>query len=175
MFKRSGLNMQHIIIEITERTVVEDYDRLLDALAPLRRAGIRIAVDNVGAGFASMRHVLILRPELIKIDRSIISGIDSDTWQHVFGAAMVAFAGETGSAVIAEGIETPEELAAVTALGMFAGQGYLLGSPCTDTDEWATWTSEGDDGAPSEPPVLGQACPRIIPECQRRLDEKMPV
>lgn len=163
MFKRSGLGMQRIIIEITERTVVEDYGRLLDALAPLRQAGIRIAVDDMGAGFASMRHVLILRPELIKIDRGIISGINADTWQQAFGAAMVAFARETGSAVIAEGIETSEELAAVAALGMFAGQGYLLGSPCTDTDEWATWTAEKDDSAPSEAFGAGASLPSDHP------------
>lgn len=72
---------------------------------------------------------------------------------------MVAFARETGTAVIAEGIETSEELAAVTALGMFAGQGYLLGSPCTDTGEWATWRCGKDDGAPSEPSSAGASLP----------------
>lgn len=109
-------------------------------LAPLRAQGLSIAVDDAGSGFASMRHVLHIRPDIIKLDRSHIAGIDDDEGQHALGAAMVEFARQIGASLIAEGIETPEELAAVAALGMTAGQGYLIGRPSIEPKDWARWS-----------------------------------
>lgn len=134
------LGAERIVLEITEREQVHDYAPLAAALEPLRDRGLRIAVDDAGAGFASMRHILQLRPDLIKLDRNIIAGIDKDQAQRALGAAMVGFAGQIHAVLVAEGIETEEELAAVRELGMDAGQGYLLGRPTTASEDWTHWS-----------------------------------
>ncbi|MCZ9884592.1 sensor domain-containing phosphodiesterase [Arthrobacter sp. B2a2-09] len=135
----SGISFGRIVLEVTERHPVVDYGPLAAALAPLRRGGLRVAVDDAGAGFASMRHVLLLKPDVIKLDRDIIAGIDTDPGQRALGAAMVGFAKEIGAVLIAEGIETEAELTAVARLGMTAGQGYLLGRPSVRPEDWALW------------------------------------
>lgn len=130
-----------IVLEMTEQAPVDDYDELTAALAPLRSRGVRIAIDDAGSGFASMRHVLQIRPDIIKLDRTLISGIDRDSYKDALGAAIVDFANRTGATIVAEGIETHAELEAVTALGMTAGQGYLLGRPSVSPKDWASWGS----------------------------------
>ena len=149
----SGLNPGRIVVELTERSPVSDYARLAAALAPLRSAGLRLAVDDVGAGFSSMRHILRLSPELIKLDRTIIAGIDNDPKQRALCAAMVSFSSQIGASLVAEGIETKSELATVTGLGVNTGQGYLLGRPSVLPADWSHWrqrnrssTSGNDDG-----------------------------
>lgn len=139
ILERSSLPLERIVLELTERLEVPEYGPLISALAPLREYGLRIAVDDAGSGFASMRHVLHVRPDIIKLDRSLITGIDDDQGQRALGAALVEFARQMGATIVAEGIETQAELAAVTGLGMTAGQGYLLGRPSVHPREWATW------------------------------------
>lgn len=136
---QSPLPAFRIVLELTEQAPVPDYTSLARALQPLRRAGVRIAIDDTGAGFASMRHVLELKPELIKLDRTIISGIDTDPGRYALVAAFVLFAAQTGASIIAEGIETEGALDAATALGSAFGQGFLLGHPTTRSSEWTTW------------------------------------
>lgn len=140
---------RRILLEVTERVAVSDYAPLAAVLTPLRRSGLRIAVDDAGAGFASMHHILQLKPDVIKLDRKIIAGIDGDGGQRALGAAMVGFAREIGAAVVAEGIETERELAAVTRLGMDAGQGYLLGRPAVRPEDWATWSLQDAHSLPT--------------------------
>ena len=135
----SGLNPGRIVVELTERSPVADYARLAAALAPLRSAGLRLAVDDVGAGFSSMRHILRLSPELIKLDRTIIAGIDNDPKQRALCAAMVSFSSQIGASLVAEGIETNAELTAVTEMGVNTGQGYLLGRPSVLPSDWSHW------------------------------------
>jgi PAS domain S-box-containing protein len=142
ILQNSGVHTGRIVVEVTERSAVADYEPLAAALARLRESGLRIAVDDAGAGFASMRHILRLKPELIKLDRNIVAGIDADPGQRALGAAMVGFATGIGAALIAEGLETDKELATVTELGMNAGQGYLLGRPSVHPEEWANWQSQ---------------------------------
>jgi PAS domain S-box-containing protein len=139
ILRDSGLKPARIVIELTERSAVADYERLAAALAPLRSAGLRIAVDDVGAGFSSMRHILRLSPELIKLDRTIVAGIDKDPNQRALCAAMVSFSSQIGASLVAEGIETNAELTAVTELGVNAGQGYLLGRPSVLPSDWSRW------------------------------------
>lgn len=133
---------ERIVVEITERHAVEEYAPLSEALAALRRCGIRVAVDDAGAGFASMRHILELSPDFIKLDRGVIAGIDADPARQALGKAMVGFGAGLGAALIAEGIETAQELAVVTDMGMHAAQGYLLGRPSLSRDDWAGWALE---------------------------------
>ncbi|SDL04690.1 EAL domain, c-di-GMP-specific phosphodiesterase class I (or its enzymatically inactive variant) [Arthrobacter sp. ov407] len=139
ILRDSGLNPGRIVVELTERSAVADYARLAAALAPLRSAGLRIAVDDVGAGFSSMRHILRLSPELIKLDRTIVAGIDKDPKQRALCTAMVSFSSQIGASLVAEGIETNAELTAVTEMGVNTGQGYLLGRPSVLPSDWSHW------------------------------------
>jgi EAL domain-containing protein (putative c-di-GMP-specific phosphodiesterase class I) len=91
--------------------------------------GVEIAVDAAGAGFASLRHVIELRPGYVKLDISLIRGVGDDDARQALVAGMVHFAAETGCLLVAEGIETDTELAALRRLGIGLGQGYLLGRP----------------------------------------------
>lgn len=139
LLERAAIPLGRIVLELTERHAVEEYDTLTTVLAPLRNRGLRVAIDDAGSGFASMRHILQLRPDIIKLDRSLIAGIHDNTGQRALGAAMVKFAKQTGATIVAEGIETHTELDAVTTLGMTAGQGYLLGRPSIQPKDWTLW------------------------------------
>lgn len=139
ILERCWLPLDRIVLELTERLEVVDYGPLVSVLAPLRRRGLRIAVDDAGSGFASMRHVLQTRPDIIKLDRSLIAGIHEDLGQQALCAAMAEFGRHIGATLTAEGIETESELAAVTDSGMTAGQGYFLGRPSTIPVDWAAW------------------------------------
>lgn len=139
---RGGIQPSRLVLEVTEREEVTDYGQLFSVLAPLRAAGLRVAVDDAGAGFASMRHIIELKPDLIKLDRAIIRNIDTEASHRALGAAMVGFAAETGALLLADGIETAAELKTVTTLGMAAGQGYLLGRPSQVPGDWARWDDE---------------------------------
>lgn len=142
LLRRSGLALERVVLEVTERLAVTDYKQLLSSLEPLRRVGLRVAVDDAGSGFASMRHILQLRPDIIKLDRVLIAGIDRDHGQRALGAAMVWFAQQIGAQIIAEGIETPAELLTVTQIGMNSAQGYLLGRPTLYPSDWSGWHQE---------------------------------
>lgn len=120
-----------IVLEITEHSTVQDYDKLEYTLRPLRARGMRLAVDDAGAGHSSFRHILRLQPEYIKLDISLTRNIDADPARRALAAALIGFASETGSELIAEGVETEAELATLRALGIHKAQGYLLGRPGT--------------------------------------------
>ncbi len=139
VIEEGRLPPDRVVLEITEHASVADYDPVIEVLCRLRRSGVRIAVDDTCSGFASMRHILKLHPDFIKIDRSVISGIDTDTGQRALGLCLVDFAGAIDARVIAEGIETRDELTTVTELGMTAGQGYFLGRPSVSEKDWEGW------------------------------------
>lgn len=121
--------VHRLVLEVTEHAPIEEYDSLCAALARLRAAGLRLAIDDAGSGYASFRHILQLRPDIIKLDRSLIREIDLDGGRRALALALVTFAAETGSRIVAEGVETEEELAVLKSLGVQAAQGYLLGRP----------------------------------------------
>ena len=121
--------LRRIVLELTEHHAVTDYARLRHVLAPLRAKGLRVAVDDAGAGYASMRHVLLLQPDIIKLDISLVRDIDSDPIKHALGSAVCVFAQQTGCTVIAEGVETPAEAQALRALGAQQAQGFYFGRP----------------------------------------------
>lgn len=98
-------------------------------LAPLRSRGLRLAVDDAGAGFASFRHILQLKPDIIKLDISITRDIDTQVSRRALAAALIRFAQETGSKIVAEGVETEAELAVLRGLSVDKAQGYLIGRP----------------------------------------------
>jgi EAL domain-containing protein (putative c-di-GMP-specific phosphodiesterase class I) len=125
----AGVDIGRVVIEITEHACVNEYAPLLEAMAPLRAAGLRIAIDDTGAGYASMRHILRIEPDLIKLDISLTRGIDRDRKRRALASALIAFAAEAGIKIIAEGVETAHELKTLQALGVGYGQGYYLARP----------------------------------------------
>lgn len=130
-----GAACERVVIELTEHTAIDDYPSLARAIASLRARGVRLAVDDAGAGYASFQHILRLAPDIIKLDMQLTRNVDGDPARRALVAAMLRFAGETGAIVVAEGVETPAEWATLQALGVHAGQGYLLGRPAAP-DAW---------------------------------------
>ena len=124
-----GVPGHRIVLEITEHVRVADYERLHRALDRLRVNGFRVAVDDAGAGFAGLQHILRLRPDIIKLDLSLTQGIDVDPIRRALGLSLVGFARDIGAALIAEGIETAAELDVLRGLGVRWGQGYYLARP----------------------------------------------
>lgn len=120
---------RRIGVEITEHAEVQDYARLALATDRLRAAGIQIGVDDAGAGYASFRHILKLRPTVIKLDLEIVRDVDSDPVRQALTRSLVTFAAEADAVLVAEGIETEAELTMLRSLGVGYGQGYLLARP----------------------------------------------
>ena len=118
-----------IVLEITEHDVIESYEQLEAALSGLRRSGVRVAVDDAGAGYASFRHILRLQPDIIKLDMALTRDIDRDPARRALASALITFARDTRSAIVAEGVETAAELRTLRRLGVSAAQGYFLGRP----------------------------------------------
>jgi EAL domain-containing protein (putative c-di-GMP-specific phosphodiesterase class I) len=121
---------ERIVLELTEHTPVVDYTAFQQSLQHLRSQGIRLAVDDAGAGFSSFRHILNLRPDVIKLDIGLTRGIDTDPARQALGRALLTFGLETYNAsIVAEGIETRGEMAMLQSLGCPVGQGFFLGRP----------------------------------------------
>lgn len=104
-----------LVVELTEHARIEDYDRLAGAVDKLRALGMRLAVDDAGAGFASLRHILNLNPELIKLDLTLIRDIHLDRSKQALAAGLISFAEKIGATIIAEGIERAVEITAESA------------------------------------------------------------
>jgi EAL domain-containing protein (putative c-di-GMP-specific phosphodiesterase class I) len=118
-----------LVFELTEHVAVSDYAPLAAALAPLRARGARIAVDDAGAGYATLHHVLALEPDIIKLDRSLTAGVDIDAARRALASALIGFAGEVSAELVAEGIETGGELEVMTRLGANLVQGFYIARP----------------------------------------------
>lgn len=132
----SGAPLDRVVVEITEHIRIDQYEPLQRALARLRGSGVRVAVDDAGAGFASLSHVLRLRPDVVKLDRSLVSGVDGDRARRTLITALGLLALDIGASVTAEGVETSAELAALADLGVESAQGYFIGRPTADLSSW---------------------------------------
>ena len=121
--------LSRIVLEVTERESIDDYQSFRDSLAPLRAKGMRLAVDDAGAGFASFQHILELQADIIKLDRSLICNVHEDRSRRALVAALIGFAKETESLVLGEGVETSEEMGALHKLGVSYIQGYYFSYP----------------------------------------------
>ena len=146
----ASLPLDHVILEVTERDAVACYDELASVLAPLRKNGLRIAVDDAGAGYASLRHVLQIRPDIIKLDISLCRGISGDDMQRALVSALITFSRQVGAALVAEGVETAADLHCLRELGMFIIQGNIAAQPMRlDTlgTEFRSQASGHDHGA----------------------------
>lgn len=147
LLQESELSLGRTVLQLTKALTDEEAAALVAALAPLRARGVRLAIDHVGSYFASLRHIKQLEPDIIKLDRDLIAGVDTDPLRHGFAEAMTGLAGQIGATVTAEGIETSSELAAVTGMGVTAGQGYFLGRPSTRPEDWNSWVMPADKAA----------------------------
>lgn len=116
-------------IELTEHKEVKNYERLNSILNPLRAQGLRIAIDDAGAGYSSFRHILLTHPDFIKLDRSLISEISEDGDKFMLAQALVSFAHKSNATMIAEGIETENEYKVLHSIGVDILQGFYLGKP----------------------------------------------
>ncbi|HEX5563218.1 MAG TPA: EAL domain-containing protein [Nocardioidaceae bacterium] len=118
-----------VVVELTEHDQIDDYGRLAHVLARVRRTGARVAVDDAGSGYAGLGHILRLEPEVLKLDRTLVEGIAHDPGRQAMCVAMVGFTQRMGSTLIAEGVETGEDLEGLADLGVPYAQGYFLGRP----------------------------------------------
>jgi EAL domain-containing protein (putative c-di-GMP-specific phosphodiesterase class I) len=122
-------SMQRLVIELTEQSVADDSKAMLALLDRARSAGAIVALDDVGAGYSGLQALLAVRPQIVKLDRSLVSGIDRDPARRALAEMLGEFMGRLDAWVLAEGIETLGELRAVIDLGVPLGQGYALGRP----------------------------------------------
>ncbi len=144
LFDHIELPIERIVLELTDGIPDEQYSHFISAITPLRERGLRIAIDDSHSSAGTLSRMLHLRADFIKLGRSVISGVDQDPTQHAVAACMVEFAAQIGSVVVAEGVETAEELTVLTELGFSAGQGYLLGRPSVRPLDWAAWNAPLD-------------------------------
>lgn len=129
-----ALPLERVVLEVTEHAAVANYAELSARLHPFRLRGLRLAVDDAGAGHSSFRHVLDLRPDTIKLDMSLTRNIDRDHGRQAMAGALAMFGRAMGSQIVAEGVETEAELDALRRVGVTKVQGYLTGRPMPLSD-----------------------------------------
>lgn len=129
LLRSFGIEPQHVVFELTERSAVTDFQEFSRVLSNYRKQGYRIAVDDVGSGYNSLKTLIYLKPEFIKIDRSLISYIDTEVPQQQLLAVILNYAAASHTKVIAEGIERIEEYQFIRDAGVHYAQGYALGRP----------------------------------------------
>jgi EAL domain-containing protein (putative c-di-GMP-specific phosphodiesterase class I) len=141
-------DLRGIVVEITEQTPVDNYDALRHAIAPARAAGALLAVDDAGSGFASLKHITVLHPDFVKVDRDLIAGIDTDESKAAVVEALGMFTSRLDSWLVAEGVETSAELDRILSLRVPLAQGYGIGRP---------------------QPAMGPANTEAVELCRRRM------
>jgi EAL domain-containing protein (putative c-di-GMP-specific phosphodiesterase class I) len=130
-------DVSRLIVEVTEEALVQRDASLEAALAPLLARGASFAVDDMGAGYSGLRQITALHPAYLKLDRSLVRGIDSDPDRAALMRALVGYGEHTGALLVAEGVETAAELEAVAAVGVQLIQGYYFGRPAAPWPEVA--------------------------------------
>jgi EAL domain-containing protein (putative c-di-GMP-specific phosphodiesterase class I)/DNA-binding response OmpR family regulator len=155
-----------VVLEITEHVPIEDYAAFRAAIATLG-PGVRPAIDDAGAGFASLRHILELRPYAVKLDIALVRSIEADTARQALIAGMAYFAVKTGCILVAEGIETEAERDVLRTLAVSLGQGYLLGRP-QPADDLAANAPVRLPGRGAEPHGGIRARSRMVPAAVAR-------
>ncbi|MFC7686029.1 EAL domain-containing protein [Ureibacillus sp. GCM10028918] len=124
-----GIHPEHVVFELTERSAVTDFQEFERVLSHYRSQGYRIAIDDVGSGYNSLKTLIFLKPEFIKLDRSLIQYIDESTPSQQLVSLIYDYAEQSNTRIIAEGIERKEEIKYLQKLGIHYAQGYALGRP----------------------------------------------
>lgn len=132
-------SLEGLVIEVTEHAAIDDYDKVRKALDRARTKGALVAVDDAGSGYASLSHIMALRPEFVKVDRAFAVECDRDPARVAVIELMNNFAARINASVIVEGIERHEELESIAALDVPLGQGFLFGRPASG------WQAVPDD------------------------------
>lgn len=129
---------QDVYLEITESAPLSYFEQCINVLGELRKKGMRLAIDDFGAGFSNVKYISDLDPDIVKLDRELITGVSEGSRQFRLLQSIVRLCKDMGARVVAEGIETPPELVLVERAGVDYCQGYLLGRPDTDpnADTW---------------------------------------
>lgn len=135
-----------VVLELTEHVPVEDYDVVNETVDVLRKRGARIAVDDTGAGYAGFRHLINLRPDIVKLDISLTRGIDRDPGRRALASALVQFTTDTATRLIAEGVETHDEMSTLRQLRVDWAQGFFLSKPKPLQDILASEQAPGQPG-----------------------------
>lgn len=118
-----------VVVEVTEHDATDEYLPLLQATSRLKERGFRLAIDDVGAGYSGLSHIVQIKPDILKLDISLTRGVQTDRGKQAIASAVVAFAARMGMRVIAEGIESAQDAMALQVLGIQNGQGYYYGRP----------------------------------------------
>jgi EAL domain-containing protein (putative c-di-GMP-specific phosphodiesterase class I)/GGDEF domain-containing protein len=129
LVRAAGLEPSRVVLELTELVHIDDVGGLADAIHPLREAGFLLAIDDFGAGFTNLRVLVELGPDFLKIDRSLVAGVSQHPRRRVFLESMGVLGRRINCSVVAEGVETAEDLAAVRACGIECAQGYVIAPP----------------------------------------------
>jgi EAL domain-containing protein (putative c-di-GMP-specific phosphodiesterase class I) len=122
-------DLSGLIIEITEDALVHNGEQLRDVIAPLRRRGVQMAVDDMGAGYSGLGQIMAVRPRYLKLDRSLVTALDVDRERAALVGALSDYAARVGSLLVAEGMESEAELHALVELGVPLAQGFYLSRP----------------------------------------------
>ena len=125
----AAADLPRLVLEITERDAIDDFALVRSVLDPLRARGLRLAIDDTGAGYAGLRHIVGLRPDVLKLDAELVRGIEQDTVRGALAQALLGFTRRTGATLVAEGVDSPAGLQTLRDLGIEYGQGYLLAIP----------------------------------------------
>jgi EAL domain-containing protein (putative c-di-GMP-specific phosphodiesterase class I) len=139
--KEMKLKPFNIVIEVTEREAIENYELFKEAVEYYSNFGFSIAVDDTGAGYSSLETVIELKPHFVKLDISIVRGLDKNMLKQELVKAISTLSREMGSTVIAEGIETESELRTLLEIGIPVGQGFLFAKPGTPFPQISAVTS----------------------------------
>jgi EAL domain-containing protein (putative c-di-GMP-specific phosphodiesterase class I) len=129
--ERSGITADRIVFEVTESEEIRDTGQLLDILAFYRRAGFRVALDDLGAGYSSLNLLTELRPDFVKLDMTLVQGVDKDPYKATIAAKLLELAASLGVSTIAEGVETQEQWRWLLANGADYVQGYYFAKPAS--------------------------------------------
>jgi len=130
----SSVPVERIILEVTEHQPVPCYETLRNHIEDLRKRGMRLAIDDAGAGYSSFCHIIELRPDIIKLDMSLTRGISTDPVKQALASALIGFARNIGSDLVAEGVEEISELVCLRELGVTMVQGHIIGRPNSHID-----------------------------------------
>lgn len=132
LLQELGIKPSQVVFELTEKSAVTDFTLFEKVLSNYRSQGFRIAIDDVGSGYNSLKTLVYLKPEFIKLDQSLIKNIDQNIEQQQLVALIIEYANQSSTKIIAEGIETVGELRFIYEKGVHYGQGYALGKPQED-------------------------------------------
>lgn len=143
--RRSGLPPEHFVFEVVESERIDDLERLLAILEFYRRAGFRVALDDLGAGYSSLSLLARIKPDYVKLDMELMRHVDSDPYKGLVAAKVLELARELGIATVVEGIETPEEWQWAVEHGADYAQGFLFARPGARPPR-STFSAAGGDG-----------------------------